>query len=258
MVVPHTSVRLALRISSLGFHGMRLGLDGMLIGKAFTSKWEQSQRPCEDKLQFSNDPDGIWAGELQRFPGGGNQYPVQPGETVVLAFDAIDHSQHQSWMYDLSDADFEFRTQSDADNPAVPDLTDVGSRSAIGSGIQFGYGVDAPFLSTPQDLSGLPQGRPLSPLSDAIFVRIPAGDVVDIFDAITGNLTSQATICETSINANFSSLAYVWKRRGPDAHLWSQQRRPLGTAPGGWTILLDTDTNSIDFYEEMRTLDDIP
>jgi hypothetical protein len=53
--------------------------------------------------------------------------PIEPGEFVVVAGDAIDHSRYGARCVDLSDADWEFFNSlgSDYDNPAVPNLLPV-------------------------------------------------------------------------------------------------------------------------------------
>ena len=232
-------------------------LDGMLLGRTVALQYETAQRSCTEAAVRSNDPAGIWARFIQRFPGSGTQYPVQPGEAVVLAFDAIDHSQNRSWQLDLSDADFEFRTDSDADNPSVPDLRDVGPRKALQSGIQFISGWHPAWLARSVEPTGLPEARVLAPGSDDTFVRLPTADIADVLDPITGEPGAPFTICPRSMHPNFSALPYVWKRR-PNAHRMSQQRRPIGIAPGGWTILLDTNTSSVDWFEETRTPGDVP
>ncbi|MDD3643510.1 MAG: DUF4876 domain-containing protein [Candidatus Krumholzibacteria bacterium] len=50
--------------------------------------------------------------------------PIEPGEFVVVACDAIDHSRFGARCVDLSGADWEFFNSlgSDYDNPAVPNL----------------------------------------------------------------------------------------------------------------------------------------
>lgn len=56
--------------------------------------------------------------------GSGNQYPVQPGDFIVVADNAVDHTKHSSTAFDLSKADFEFPSTNPAlgqvDNPLVP------------------------------------------------------------------------------------------------------------------------------------------
>ncbi len=57
-------------------------------------------------------------------PGSGTQYPVQPGDFIVVADNAINHQAQTSTAYDLSKADFEFPSTAPSlgqvDNPDVP------------------------------------------------------------------------------------------------------------------------------------------
>lgn len=59
-------------------------------------------------------------------PGDGTQYPVQPGDFIVIADNAINHKANTSTAYDLHNADFEFPstnpTLGQVDNPAVPNV----------------------------------------------------------------------------------------------------------------------------------------
>ena len=57
-------------------------------------------------------------------PGTGTDYPVQPGDFIVIADNAINHKTEASTAFDLSKADFEFPSTNpklaSVDNPAVP------------------------------------------------------------------------------------------------------------------------------------------
>lgn len=56
--------------------------------------------------------------------GSGNQYPVQPGDFIVVADNAVNHNANTSTAFDLSKADFEFPATNpklgQVDNPNVP------------------------------------------------------------------------------------------------------------------------------------------
>lgn len=58
-------------------------------------------------------------------PGSGKEYPVAPGESIVIADTAVDHREYNSRSMDLSKADFEYynpRDDEDIDNPDVPNM----------------------------------------------------------------------------------------------------------------------------------------
>lgn len=88
-------------------------------------------------------------------------------------------------------------------------------------------------------------------------MRIPTESVIDAFSQIHGSLPRPEAICPSSLHDNFDRLVYLWERT-ENAHLKSQQRKVVGTAPGGWKILLDTNTGAVDFFEAPRTPDALP
>ncbi len=61
-------------------------------------------------------------------PGTGQDYPIQPRTAIVVAIDAINHTQYNPNTHvDLSNADFEtvVNHPSDVDNPAVPNMIEI-------------------------------------------------------------------------------------------------------------------------------------
>lgn len=65
---------------------------------------------------------------MYRIPGDGNTYRVAPGQALLIADNAMDHTPANANSFDLSDADFEWYDVSssagttDVDNPAVTNL----------------------------------------------------------------------------------------------------------------------------------------
>ena len=76
-------------------------------------------------------PGHIEAIRYYQFPGNGTDYPITPGQLVVVAQDAIDHVHvgGADSSIDLSGADWEFYNQlyPDLDNPNVPNVTNASS-----------------------------------------------------------------------------------------------------------------------------------
>ncbi len=71
--------------------------------------------------------DGFAANAIYMIPGNGNDVPVKPGESLLIALNAKDHKAVSSTSFDLSKADFEFYDESkvsikDEDNPSVKNL----------------------------------------------------------------------------------------------------------------------------------------
>lgn len=74
---------------------------------------------------------------LYQVPGNGTEYPVKPGESIIICDKAINHSEETNipTTFDLSKADFEWYDDSpianikDTDNPDVPNLNKIYSYS---------------------------------------------------------------------------------------------------------------------------------
>ncbi len=74
-------------------------------------------------------PDNIIVAQLYSIPGNGFEYPIEPGEQIVVACTAINHNAEYPNSADLSGADFEIydpdmpaQFGTDVDNPDVPNL----------------------------------------------------------------------------------------------------------------------------------------
>lgn len=79
---------------------------------------------------FSDElPQNIVVAQIYSIPGNGFDYPVEPGEQIVIARTAINHNAEYENAVDLSGADFEVyepnmpeQFGTDVDNPNVPNL----------------------------------------------------------------------------------------------------------------------------------------
>jgi len=100
--------------------------DGVSIGVTMHLSWQNKQLWYD-----SYYPDQVPIGGFITIPGNGEEHPVQPGEKLVIAFTAINHSEvvngeiAYDHAVDLSGADFEVYygpDASDVDNPSVPNV----------------------------------------------------------------------------------------------------------------------------------------
>ena len=83
---------------------------------------------CSTFAAISNDPAGLWAAFIFRFPA--TAQALKPGEAVLIATDAVGHRQvrNAAGFFDLSGADFEFKGSQDAQNPLARAMIDIGPR----------------------------------------------------------------------------------------------------------------------------------
>lgn len=83
-----------------------------------------------DKQDYTPDimSEAVSVDALYTFPGSGKDYPIQPGQEVVVALNAVNHKELNPLSIDLSKADFEIYDESsnpnftDTQNPNVPDM----------------------------------------------------------------------------------------------------------------------------------------
>ncbi|MFQ5705485.1 MAG: DUF4876 domain-containing protein, partial [Gemmatimonadales bacterium] len=227
-----------------------------LDGKVFGAGWSISSdflpgRPCADDIQLRDDRRGIFARFMQAFPGAGTDHPLAPGAAVVIATDAIDHTQLVEGTMDLSGADFEFFGPTDVDNPAVHNMIDVGLAPWImGHGLFFlplGAGSEVPFIADPVDISALPVELDPDDISGSprAFVRYPGDKILDIAtfrDRLNSELDAE---CLRMVNVKFDRVEGYFLPSTNAAV--STHRRVAGFRANGQAILQRTRTSAADF-----------
>jgi len=90
----------------------------------------ESKFVTTQKFDYTPDimNDAMTIQAIYTIPGSGTDYPVQPGESLILADTGIDHRIANPNSFDLSDADWEWYDVStsaahmDIDSPTVPNL----------------------------------------------------------------------------------------------------------------------------------------
>lgn len=76
------------------------------------------------------DEDGVdnfaYALTVWQFPGNGSDYPLQPGESVIIVQEARDHTQNNPKSYDNSKVEWECNTGNvTRDNPDIPNMPNI-------------------------------------------------------------------------------------------------------------------------------------
>ena len=232
-------------------------LDGLVIGQAFAAQFGFPNAPCGTYDQFAIDPNGLWARFFERLPGTGQEYPLAPGATAVLATEALDHSKIVATGLDLSGADFEFKGFSDADNPAVPNSIDIGvGPTPDGHGLSFfGLGV-VPFLTAPLDPATLVlQQVPGTP--SITYALIPAGEIRHVM-AIKRAYDTGYPECGKIVADRFDRQPIKFFAGRADDATKSYQRRVAFVSATGRKVLQVTRTTAADFVVAARTPGRIP
>jgi hypothetical protein len=161
-----------------------------------------------------------------QFPGvpiTGRQYPIYPGQFVVIAADAIDHSVYANNGADLSHADWECFNPlgSDYDVPGVPNIISIHPTSRVDYMISLAH--DAVVLTTGEEYW-------ITEIDGAIRIALPLYTVIDGVEyATSSDKTKYLTM---RVDAGFAGLGCA-KYSGE-----STERRELG---------LDVNNSTFDF-----------
>jgi hypothetical protein len=218
-------------------------LDGMIFGHSFIYPSDSPYWPCAVYEQFRSDPEAIYANHVLAFPGSGSEYPVFPGQKVLIAAEAIDHDEIHPGrgLPDLRGADFQL--QGSVLNPEVPGMIDVGPRAPLaGWGRMFGND-GAPFVARAVDVSTLERVRNVH---DSELIRFPRELLLDLAHFVHPIAMSVPgrRLCGRMVPPNLDRLEGIFGRYpDPEAHRYSIHRRRVP----GTDRLLRTRTTMLDF-----------
>lgn len=216
-------------------------LDGKVIARAFGILYDFPNRPCSMFEHLRADSRGIYAAAFEMFPGSGNEYALSAGQTALIAVDAIDHRPFTPHGFDLSGADFEFRGAGDVDNPAVPNMINIGLRQGTPYGLAWPAGSGEVFISNPVDVTSLPTAK--EPDSPTEYARFPASGILDV--AFFSGPASTYPYCHPAV-AVFLREHGDWQP--PRSHGMSMQRKTLLTLPDGQAVVQQTRSTAADFF----------
>jgi hypothetical protein len=228
-------------------------LDGMVIGRALVVVWSYPNFPCSLYDSFVYDAAGVWTIWVEAFPGSGSTYPVAPGQYVLVATDAIDHSEIVVDGPDLRSADFEFTGAGDVDNPAVPNMIPIGPNGSSYHGLTWPSIHAMAVLAQPLDPAGLPAGVVPGDLARPMF-RIPVAKVLDAISFLAHDAgvpacgRSVSPAIDRSLNADLLGLG------GEQAkYPFSLHRRESGISTSGPLLLQHSRSSSVDLLVRPRS-----
>jgi hypothetical protein len=231
-------------------------LDGLVIAQGWNVAHDYSRDGCAGYRWATDDSLGIWSRLFQAFPGQGRDHPVGPGQAVVVATDAIDHRSFFPGAIDLSGADYEFTGSPDVDNPAAPNLHDIGLISnPLGHGLQFGGLAHVAVLVLPVDPATLEIHHSSETAS---YARLPRALVLDAVWIGSNYAEPSSPECPRLVHRVFDRAAV--RARGTDEvaeYQFSVSRRPAGGS-GPRLVLQHTRTGFADFARTSRTPGVVP
>ena len=186
-----------------------------------------------------------------RIPGSGNEYPVEAGQSIVIAIDAIDHKTDPNGNANSpvnlgkGIADFEVYyyvnpKAPDTDNPDVPNVEIIYASSTslfdylpgvMGSGLVI-------FKSDKsEELERMTEPNTTSSLQ---YVRVPRENVIDALDAAAKtSMPLETKRLPTVLDAGINSVG--------KSYSGTSLRRKIKQEINGRKVLLDTNNSSNDF-----------
>lgn len=183
-------------------------------------------------LDFGHaDEEYIYAVHANMFPGTGKDYPLYPGEFVVLAQDAIDHTVAVPNSVDLSGADFEyFVGGGDVDNPDVENMVRIHHK----------YGIDVLYSVFNDAVVLLKVKDPYAyGYSQFDLILLPKSAVIDGVDYRDNLAEVEYKRLDASIDAGLTG--------GFEAYKNKSVHRKTDFYKNGRAVLMDNNNSSIDF-----------
>ena len=195
-------------------------------------------------------------------PGTGNQYPVQPGDFIVIADNAINHKQNTSTAYDLHNADFEFPSTNPAlgqvDNPSVPNADIIYSQTNFDMFLMHNRGFEsyviARFPTGEDKITFLQKFKYDYSYQNSAGIITPRSAYAIpnswIVDAENNSVPTKFihTLTAPGIDSGWTSVGAT----DSDANRFgkSVRRKTAGTMTNGKNLYMDTNNSTNDFTKD--------
>jgi Protein of unknown function (DUF4876) len=192
---------------------------------------------------FQSDASHVYANSVWQIPGSGEQHPLPPGQSIIIAQDGINHTeQNANSTVNLSTANWETYNQRDdnrdIDSPTVPNLT----RLYFTGGFDWLVPVFGPGLVIfrTNNFASLEQvAIPGAAAGSAPRIKIPTSLVIDAFEALRDAESGTFKRIPASLDAGFVFAS--------NTYTGESFRRKLAVTTDGRKILQDTNNSTNDF-----------
>ena len=216
-----------------------LFIDGKYLGLA------ESVSPAA--YPAHENPDSIYLRQICRFPGNGNEYPVLPGGSIVVAAkSARNHQESADNSVDLSHADFEVKAIEGSGNPDVPMLPIISNSTKIQTLNLINGGLNAVVLfETDEDVLSWPEVYQRGKTSGEMFRRIHKSVVIDGVECLKKPAQTDPDVytkrLQPDIDAGYITITAV------NGYNHESVDRKVSRYENGRYYLTDTNNTSADF-----------
>jgi hypothetical protein len=196
---------------------------------------------------FGSDQNNSYASNVWRIPGTGKQHPLNPGASIVVAQDGVNHKEatlNPASPVDLSKADWETYNERpdnrDADAPGVPNLEKLYFTGGFDWLMTvFGPGV---VIFRTEDFNKLEKATVTGGTTE--YIKIPNSNVIDAFEALRDAGSGSYKRVPVALDAGFVFAT--------STYTGESFRRKTTTTINGRRILQDTNNSGSDF-EKLTT-----
>ncbi len=222
-------------------------LDGLCIGDVFGNAGLINTTSIPSP--FNTDINNVFVSNVWRIPGTGKQYPLNPGASIVIAQDGLNHKEatlNPNSPVDLSKADWETFNERpdgrDADAPGVPNL----ERVYFTGGFDWLITVFGPSLVIfrTDDFSKLTKVTVPGSVSLVEHVRLPNNLVIDTFESLKDGISGNFKRIPVALDAGFTFAS--------NTYVAESLRRKVAITINGRRVLQDTNNSTNDF-ERLTT-----
>ncbi|MGE0079368.1 MAG: DUF4876 domain-containing protein [Bacteroidales bacterium] len=195
---------------------------------------------------FASDKDNVYLDYIWMIPGSGKTQILQPGKSVLIAQDGLNHKEDANGnpnSIDLSFADFETflvrDDQRDIDILEVPNMTEIfASRPNTHDWIFHSYGPGIVVFKV-ADLDALEVVPEPNSTSGYQLVKLPVSAVLDAFEALANSVSGKFKRIPASLDMGFIYCNGIYNGESC--------RRKVEDTVDGRVILQDTNNSSDDF-----------
>lgn len=202
----------------------------------------------------SANPGYVYARQVFRFPGNGTDYPVLPGQSIVIANSAINHTTNSPTSVNLFNADFEAKNPTFSNNSNVKAITLVYSTFAGIPYMNLVHGGDnGVFLfRTHEDVSKFPVFYIPGKQTGNRYMRIPANIIFDGVETLKNKANTGVDV-NTKRLQSFIDAGYMFINASGGYTNESIERRVDTSKSGSQRYYLIDSNNSLN---DFRTVTD--
>lgn len=202
---------------------------------------------------FDKAAGNVYLTTVWMIPGTGKSHPINPGESIVIASNAINHKSDpagnpNSVNLGKGISDFEgyvASTGKDVDNPDVPNLDLVLFTTSTNTWLTSVFGPSMVIFKT-KDFSKYKQSVEPGTSNGRLFVEVPGADVIDAVEALANANAVSYKRFPSALDAGFSYCS--------GSYVGEAIVRKVRSTVNGRRVLQDTNNSTNDFTTTKNIL----